>query len=51
MKFSVKNIRVLTCGVALSDFVQLDCKKVVGGFLIQEQDMGLIEQTDFNKKF
>lgn len=44
-----KNVRVLTCGELPNineRTPQLDCKRVNGGLLVQDQDLGMIDKTD-----
>ncbi|WP_392552615.1 bifunctional phosphoribosylaminoimidazolecarboxamide formyltransferase/IMP cyclohydrolase [Orbus wheelerorum] len=43
-----KNIRVLTCGEWQTRTSGLDFKRVNGGLLVQDRDLGMITEHDFN---
>ncbi|WP_392561024.1 bifunctional phosphoribosylaminoimidazolecarboxamide formyltransferase/IMP cyclohydrolase [Orbus sturtevantii] len=43
-----KNIRVLVCGEWQDRISALDFKRVTGGLLVQERDLGMVTTRDFN---
>lgn len=45
---SKKNIRVLECGVWHGTIQSFDYKRVIGGLLVQDRDLGVIEKENIN---
>lgn len=43
-----KNVRLLTCGQWQADTAVLDYKRVAGGFLLQDRDLGMVSESELN---
>lgn len=43
-----KNVRVLECGTWDGTFESFDYKRVLGGLLVQDRDMGVVNKDDLN---